>query len=169
VDYDYLVIATGPKLNFAGTPGLGPETGNSFSICTLDHTIQARDEYLKMVERMQKGDTVKIVVGTGHPAATCQGAAFEYITNIHKDLLRRGVRDKAKLMWISNEPRLGDFGIRGVTVRKNGKPFTRKETKVPRNLILLFYYPSFWVQIFRWWVRTERMFLKKLKTKVDLF
>ncbi len=127
VDYDYLVIATGPKLNFAGTPGLGPDTGNSFSICTLEHTIQARDEYLKMVERMQKGETVKIVVGTGHPAATCQGAAFEYITNIHKDLLRRGIRDKAQLMWISNEPRLGDFGIRGVTVRKNGKPFTSEQ------------------------------------------
>ena len=80
-----------------------------------------------MVERMQKGETVKIVVGTGHPAATCQGAAFEYITNIHKDLLRRGIRDKAQLMWISNEPRLGDFGIRGVTVRKNGKPFTSEQ------------------------------------------
>ncbi len=127
VDYEYLVVATGPKLNFAGTPGLGPDTGNSYSICTLDHAIQARDEYLKMVERMQKGEKVKIVVGTGHAAATCQGAAFEYITNIHKDLLRRGVRDKAELLWISNEPRLGDFGIRGVTVRKNGKPFTSEQ------------------------------------------
>jgi sulfide:quinone oxidoreductase len=25
VDYDYLVNGTGPKLNFAGTPGLGPD------------------------------------------------------------------------------------------------------------------------------------------------
>lgn len=25
LDYDYLVVATGPKLNFEGTPGLGPD------------------------------------------------------------------------------------------------------------------------------------------------
>jgi len=27
LDYDYLVMATGPKLNFEGTPGLGPDGG----------------------------------------------------------------------------------------------------------------------------------------------
>ena len=127
VNYDYLVVATGPKLNFAGTPGLGPDAGHSYSICTLEHAIQARDEYLRMVARMEKGEKVRIVIGTGHPAATCQGAAFEYITNIHKDLVRRGLRDKAELLWLSNEPRLGDFGIRGVIVRKKGKQYTSED------------------------------------------
>ena len=31
--YDFLINATGPKLNFAATPGLGPD-GNSLSVCT---------------------------------------------------------------------------------------------------------------------------------------
>ncbi len=34
VEYDYLVNATGPKLNFAATPGLGPEAGYTMSVCT---------------------------------------------------------------------------------------------------------------------------------------
>ncbi len=38
--YDYLINATGPKLNFAATPGLGPD-GNSLSVCTPGHAEQA--------------------------------------------------------------------------------------------------------------------------------
>ena len=34
VDYDHLIIATGPRLDFEGTEGLGPEGGFSQSICT---------------------------------------------------------------------------------------------------------------------------------------
>jgi sulfide:quinone oxidoreductase len=127
VDYDYLVVATGPKLDFEGTPGLGPEAGYSQSICTGPHAVQTRDAYLQEVARMQKGERRRFVIGTGHPGATCQGAAFEYITNVHKDLVRRGVRDRADLLWLSNEQALGDFGVRGVTVRQKGRLLTSEE------------------------------------------
>ena len=127
VDYDYLVVATGPKLDFEGTEGLGPEAGYSQSICTGPHAVQTRDAYLEEVARMQKGERRRFVIGTGHPGATCQGAAFEYITNVHKDLVRRGVRDKADLLWLSNEQALGDFGVRGVTVRQKGRLLTSEE------------------------------------------
>jgi len=120
VDYDYLVVATGPKLNFEGTPGLGPHGGHTYSICSLPHAIQARDRYLEMVERMKRGEHVKMVIGAGHPGATCQGAAFEYLVNIHKDLVKKGLRDKADLLWLSNEQALGDFGVRGLRVRQKG-------------------------------------------------
>lgn len=120
LDYDYLVVATGPKLNYAGTPGLGPDDGYTHSICTLPHAVEARDAYFALIERMKKGERVKIVAGTGHPGATCQGAAFEYLGNIHKDLVKKGLRDKADLLWLSNEPALGDFGVRGVQVNQNG-------------------------------------------------
>jgi len=120
LDYDYLVVATGPKLNFEGTPGLGPDGGFTHSICSLPHAIKTRDAYLALCERMKKGEKVKIVIGTGHPAATCQGAAFEYIINVHKDLLKKGLRDKADILWLSNEPALGDFGVNGVQVKRNG-------------------------------------------------
>ncbi|CAB3392176.1 MULTISPECIES: NAD(P)/FAD-dependent oxidoreductase [Kyrpidia] len=120
VPYDYLINATGPHLNFEGTPGLGPDQGTTQSICNIHHAKLARDAYLEMVQRMEKGDRVKILVGTGHGTATCQGAALEYITNIHNDLVKRGLRDKAKIMWISNEPKLGDLGVGGITARKHG-------------------------------------------------
>ena len=118
--YDYLVIAPGPLLNFAGTPGLGPEGGFTHSICSMPHAVKTRDAYLALCERMKKGEKVKIVIGTGHPAATCQGAAFEYIVNVHKDLVKQGLRDKADILWLSNEPALGDFGVNGVQIKRNG-------------------------------------------------
>ena len=61
------------------------------------------------------------------PGATCQGAAFEYISNIHKDLVRRNLRDRAELVWLSNERALGDFGVKGVQVRQRGKNFTSED------------------------------------------
>ena len=127
VDYDHLIVATGPKLDFEGTEGLGPEAGYSQSICTGPHAVQARDAYLEEVARLEKGERRRFVIGTGHPGATCQGAAFEYITNVHKDLVRRGVRDKADLLWLSNEQALGDFGVRGVSVRRKGRTLTSEE------------------------------------------
>lgn len=127
VGYDHLIVATGPKLDFEGTEGLGPEAGYSQSICTGPHAVKARDAYLEEVARLEKGERRRFVIGTGHPGATCQGAAFEYITNVHKDLVRRGVRDKADLLWLSNEQALGDFGVRGVSVRRKGRTLTSEE------------------------------------------
>lgn len=124
VDYDYLVVATGGKLNFEATPGLGPAHGYTQSICTLPHAIEARDAYFESIERMEKGERQKIVVGTGHPGATCQGAALEYLTNIHKDLVKKGLRDKADLLWLTNEAAVGDLGVRGVSASKGGQRFT---------------------------------------------
>lgn len=126
VDYDYLVVATGPKLNYEATEGLGPKAYTQ-SICTAPHAAQSRDAYLENIERMKKGEVRKFVVGTGHPAATCQGAAFEYLTNIHKDLLRRGLRDKAELVWLSNERAVGDFGVHGVHAKYKGEIISSEE------------------------------------------
>jgi len=120
LEYDYLIIATGPKLNFDGTKGLGPN-GFTYSICTLDHAVASRDKYLEIVERMKKGEKQKIVIGTGHPGATCQGAALEYITNIHKDLVKKGIRDRAEMIYFSNERALGDFGVRGIQAKYKGE------------------------------------------------
>jgi len=118
LDYDYLVIATGAKLNYEATPGLGPDAGHTTSICTLPHAVEARDRYFEMIGRMKRGEQIRIVMGTGHGQATCQGAAFEYMTNIHKDLLRRGLRDRADLTWLSNEPLPGDFGMDGIQMQR---------------------------------------------------
>jgi sulfide:quinone oxidoreductase len=127
VDYDYMILATGPHLDYDATPGLGPEKGHTESICTPDHAVRARDHYLECVARMKRGERQRFVVGTGHGQAACQGAAFEYVTNIHKDLIKRGVRDRAELTYLTNEPELGDFGVGGVTVRHGARRLTGKE------------------------------------------
>jgi len=122
VDYDYLVNATGPKLNFGATPGLGPssEGGHTVSVCTPDHALEANERLQTCIEAMKKGERRKLVVGTGHGLCTCQGAAFEYIYNVDHVLREAGVRDKADLTWISNEYELGDFGMGGVHINRGG-------------------------------------------------
>lgn len=40
ITYDFLINATGPNLNFAATPGLGPDGGFSLSVCTAEHADQ---------------------------------------------------------------------------------------------------------------------------------
>lgn len=34
IDCDFIVNATGPKFNYAATPGLGPDQGHTHSVCT---------------------------------------------------------------------------------------------------------------------------------------
>ncbi|MBP2638521.1 MAG: sulfide:quinone reductase [Firmicutes bacterium] len=110
-EYDYLINATGPYLNFEGTSGLGPKVGYTHSICTKEHAGQAAEAYLKAVQKMKAGERQTIVAGTGHAGSTCQGAAFEYVQNIHYDLLHQGLRDMCDLVWFSNEAKLGDLGM----------------------------------------------------------
>lgn len=120
LQYDFLVNATGPYLNFEGTPGLGPQAGITASVCSIEHALDARNKYLATVKELERGRRQRIVVGVGHPAATCEGAAFEYLMNVDNDLRRRGLREKADLIWLSNEPAPGDFGVDGIEARKNG-------------------------------------------------
>ncbi len=120
VAYDYLINATGPKLNFAATEGLGPDNGYTVSVCTAGHAVHAAEELEKCVDKMKKGERQKFLIGTGHGMCTCQGAAFEYIFNIEHELRKAGVRDLADIKWISNESFLGDFGIGGLHMKRGG-------------------------------------------------
>ena len=123
VTYDYVINATGPKLNFGATPGLGvgSELGeHTVSVCTADHAEHANDLFQQSIEKMKKGERQKFLIGTGHGMCTCQGAAFEYIFNIEHELRKEGVRDLADIQWISNESFLGDFGIGGLHMKRGG-------------------------------------------------
>ncbi len=119
VDYDFLVNATGPKLNFGATDGMGPEK-NSFSVCTPGHAAEAATQFREMIERMKKGERKRFVIGTGHGSCTCQGAAFEYVVNLEFELRAHGVRDRAEIVYLSNEYEIGDFGMGGLHIRRGG-------------------------------------------------
>ncbi|MGZ0015132.1 NAD(P)/FAD-dependent oxidoreductase [Yeosuana sp. AK3] len=114
VSYDYLINATGPKLNFEATEGLVPGNNRTFSVCTYTHAEHAWNGLNEQIDLMKQGKKVKILIGTGHAKATCQGAAFEYILNVEQELRRHKVRDMADITWISNEYKLGDFGMDGM-------------------------------------------------------
>ncbi len=120
LEYDFLINATGPKLNFAATPGLGPDGGYSVSVCTADHARHAAARFAEVIDRLERGEHQRLVIGVGHGMCTCEGAAFEYAFNVEHELRSRGLRDRAEVIYLTNEYELGDFGVGGMTFNQNG-------------------------------------------------
>ena len=120
VAYDFLINATGPKLDFTATKGLGPEHGYTQSICNYTHAEEANRSFQEALLKMQAGEKQRFLVGVAHPRATCQGAAFEYALNLSFEIRRRGLQHLAEITWISNEYELGDFGMGGAYIKRGG-------------------------------------------------
>ncbi len=123
IEYDFLINATGPKLNFGATPGLGPD-GYSYSVCTAGHATEASKKLAEVIGKLKAGQRQTIVIGMGHGTCTCQGAAFEYTFNVEHEIREAGVRERADLFYLTNESNLGDFGMDGMTFRMGGQTVT---------------------------------------------
>ncbi len=108
VDYDYLVLATGPKLAFDEVDGLGPD-GHSVSICTTAHAEVACHDW----ENFCANGGGPIVVGAVQ-GASCFGPAYEFATIMDTDLKKRGIRDKCPITFVTPEPYIGHLGLGGV-------------------------------------------------------
>jgi sulfide:quinone oxidoreductase len=119
VGYDFLVNATGPKLNFDATEGLGPQKF-THSVCAYDHAAHTWKALQQAIEKMKKGEKVRFLFGTGHATSTCQGAAFEYTLNVAHLLKGMGLSHLADITWISNEYEIGDFGMGGAFIKRGG-------------------------------------------------
>jgi sulfide:quinone oxidoreductase len=107
VAYDYLVIATGPKLAFAEVPGAGPE-GHTHSVCTVDHAASAYAAYQAFLE-----DPGHMVIGA-MPFASCFGPAYEFAFILDADLRKRKMRDRVPMTLVTSEPYIGHLGLGGV-------------------------------------------------------
>ena len=107
VDYDYLIIATGPRLAFEEVEGSGPE-GFTESICVIDHAEKAWENYQKLLEKPGP-----IVVGA-MPFASCFGPAYEFAFIVDADLRKRKIRDKFPMTYVTSEPYIGHLGLAGV-------------------------------------------------------
>ena len=107
VNYDYLVIATGPKLAFDEIPGLGPQ-GHSHSVCTTPHAEEAARAYEKFLE-----NPGPIVIGAVQ-GASCFGPAYETAMIVDADLRKRKIRDKVPMTFVTSEPYIGHMGLGGV-------------------------------------------------------
>nr|NLI51695.1 FAD-dependent oxidoreductase [Propionibacterium sp.] len=119
VHYDYLINATGPKLRFEATPGMGPG-GYTHSVCTADHATHAAHALEASIAKMRAGERQTLVIGMGHGTCTCQGAAFEYVFNVDHTIRQAGVRDLATIVYLTNEAALGDFGVGGMVFDQEG-------------------------------------------------
>ena len=107
IDYDYLVIATGPKLAFDEVEGLGPK-GHTVSVCTVDHAEQAYEKWQAFV-----AEPGPIVVGAAQ-GASCFGPAYEFAMIMDTDLRRRKIRNKVPMTYVTSEPYIGHLGLGGV-------------------------------------------------------
>ena len=107
LDYDYLVIATGPDLAFDEVEGLGP-TAHTQSICTLDHAVQAREAF----ERFKRAPG-PIVVGAVQ-GASCYGPAYEFVFLLDTALRGARLRDQVPMTFVTPEPYIGHLGLDGV-------------------------------------------------------
>ena len=108
VEYDYLVIATGPKLAFDEVPGLGPDGGYTQSICKTGHAGTSFVDFEKLVK-----DPGPVVVGAA-AGASCFGPAYEYAFILDTELKKRKIRDKVPMYFITPEPYVGHLGLDGV-------------------------------------------------------
>ena len=106
-DYDYLVIATGPKLAFEEVPGLGPE-GFTQSVCTQEHAARAWERYQQFL--LQPG---AIVIGAAQ-GASCFGPMYEFAMIVDADLRKRKLRDQVPITLVTSEPYIGHMGLGGV-------------------------------------------------------
>lgn len=107
VDYDYLVIATGPELAFDEVEGLGPERYTE-SICQTDHADAAAQAFDRLL-----ANPGPIVVGAA-PGASCFGPAYEFAMIIDTELRKRKLRDKVQMTFVTPEPYVGHLGLDGV-------------------------------------------------------
>ena len=107
VDYDYLIIATGPELAFDEIEGLGP-TGFTQSICHIDHAEKASEAFEKFC-----ANPGPIVIGAVQ-GASCYGPAYEFTFILETELRRRKIRDKVPMTYVTSEPYIGHLGLDGV-------------------------------------------------------
>ena len=107
LDYDYLVVASGPDLAFDEIPGLGPD-GHTHSICRLDHAEKTAEAWEAFLEAPGP-----IVVGAVQ-GASCFGPAYEFALILDTYLRREKIRDRCPITFVTSEPYIGHLGLDGV-------------------------------------------------------
>lgn len=110
LEYDYLILATGPHLAFEEIEGLGPNHLGGFtsSVCTTDHAEEAFHNWQNFCNTPGP-----IVVGAVQ-GASCFGPAYEYAMIMDKDLRNRKIRDQVPMTFVTAEPYIGHLGLGGV-------------------------------------------------------
>lgn len=104
VQYDYLLIGTGPKVDYDYIPGLRE---NSHSIVGLQPAQRTREGWQRFLK-----DPGPVVIASAQGAG-CFGAAYEFLFNVRYQLAKNHLQDKAPLTYLTAEPFAAHFGIGG--------------------------------------------------------
>ncbi len=123
LEYDFLVIATGNRAVFEKTKGFSPDFDRLATLISIGEIEKTKSAIDELIERMKKGEKKKIIVGSGHPQSTYHNASLGFIVNLHYRLIEEKVRDKAQLLYLSNERTLGDFGLNEPKIKRKGNLF----------------------------------------------
>lgn len=110
MDYDYLILATGPALAFDEVEGFGPKShgGNTVSVCTTPHSVEAFEQWEEFC-----ANPGPIVVGAVQ-GASCFGPAYEFAMIMETDLRKRKLRAQVPMTFVTAEPYIGHLGLGGV-------------------------------------------------------
>jgi sulfide:quinone oxidoreductase len=107
LNYDYLLLATGPRLAFEEVEGAGPD-GYTQSVCTVDHAEKAYQAYERLLE-----EPGPVIIGA-MPFASCFGPAYEFAFIMDADMRKRKIRDRYPITFVTSEPYIGHLGLGGV-------------------------------------------------------
>ncbi|MDT8404419.1 NAD(P)/FAD-dependent oxidoreductase [Sulfuriflexus sp.] len=108
INYDYLLIATGPQLAFEEVEGSGPTNGFTQSVCTVDHAEKTHADVKRLLD-----DPGPVIVGAVQ-FASCFGPAYEYAAILDTALRKHKLRDKVPMTFVTSEPYVGHLGLGGV-------------------------------------------------------
>jgi sulfide:quinone oxidoreductase len=113
IKYDYMIIATGPRLAFDKVPGLEK---SGVSVCTTPHAVHAATAVDKLVE-----EPGPVVIGAVQ-GSSCFGPAYEFLLLLQHELKNRGGQelvDACPMTFVTPEPVVGHLGLDGAGESKS--------------------------------------------------
>ena len=119
LSYDYLINATGPQLNFAATPGLGPD-GHSYSVCTAGHAVEAAKALDRVVAKLKTGEKQRLSSASGTAPARARARPLSTPSMSSTNCARPACATSAEIVYLTNEYELGDFGVGGMSFVDKG-------------------------------------------------
>ena len=108
IEYDRLLIATGPRLAFEKIPGLGPDGGHTQSVCNLDHALLAGEAWEALLESPGPSWSEP------HRAARASVPPTSSSSTSSTGSRRPASKTSRPVTFITAEPYLGHFGLGGV-------------------------------------------------------
>ena len=111
VSYDRLVLATGPRADWAAIPGLA----RTRSFLSRARAIRTKRALRRVLEA-----PTPVVVGLA-PGASCYGASYRFVLQVARELRGRG-HAAVPVTFITPEPFLGHFGVGGLGAAPSALP-----------------------------------------------